>query len=70
MMSNTKRARIQTDQSQQLTRMTRLACQLNDKQFDFWLMKVVQARAANGSERAVEMLEQVSDDSMAGQGSL
>lgn len=61
-MSNTKRARIQTDTSRQLTRMTQLACNLNDKQFDFWLMKVVQARAANGSERAVEMLAEVEVD--------
>lgn len=61
-MSNTKRSRIQTDQSRQLTRMTQLACNLNDKQFDFWLMKVVQARAATGSERAKEMLEAVQVD--------
>lgn len=56
-MSNTKRARVQTEQSHQLLRMTWLAVQIDDKQFDQWLMRVVQARAGKGSLRAIEMLE-------------
>lgn len=60
-MSNTKRSRIQTEQSRLLTRMTWLAVQVDDKQFDTWLLKVVQARAEKGSVRAIEMLEAIAE---------
>lgn len=55
-MSNTKRARIQNEDKRLLMRMTWLAIKLDDKQFDTWLLKVVQSRAEKGSVRAQEMI--------------